>query len=93
MIYEGSRYEKAKIATVASNRAGHQPTVFRETPPTYGDITVVMRDSDSFESFAHRLYGDPELWWVIADANPQVIYPDQILAGTVIRIPSAVPQS
>lgn len=91
MIYEGSRYEHADIYTISSHRAGYQPTVFREIPDAGGEIYMYMSEADSFEKIAHLLYNDPELWWVIADANPLLTYPDQIPAGTLVRVPSEPP--
>lgn len=89
MIYEGSRYQRATVAAVPSDH-GWAPTVFRDIPsevlPTR---QVVMSDHETLQDIAYRAYGDPELWWHIADNNPDVLYPDNIPAGTVLRIPNA----
>lgn len=47
----------------------------------------VVKDGESFESLAARLYNDGKRYWEIASINPQVEFPDFIPVGTVIRLP------
>lgn len=47
----------------------------------------ISRTGDSFELIASKILGDGKRYWEIADLNPQVIYPDIIPTGTVLRIP------
>lgn len=47
----------------------------------------VVREGESFESLAARLYNDGKRYWEIARINPQVEFPDFIPVGTVIRLP------
>lgn len=47
----------------------------------------ISKDGDSFESIAARVFGDGKRYWEIADVNPQVVWPDYIPVGTVLRIP------
>ncbi len=44
-------------------------------------------DGDTFDTLAHRFYGDSRLWWRIADMNPQVHFPTDLVPGTMIRVP------
>lgn len=86
-IYQGSRYERSPVVTIHSDR-GWRPAVLREVPvPTSSYIEVVAREFETIEQLAARTLGDPEQWWRIADANPDLLYPDRIPAGTVVRIP------
>lgn len=60
----------------------------RKSDPTLIQYTsYTSRDGDTFESLAIRLYKDPSQYWRIADANPQVKFPDRIPAGTYLRLP------
>ena len=39
--------------------------------------------NDRLDSLAQSYYGDPRLWWVIAQANPEVFFPADLVYGTV----------
>ena len=47
----------------------------------------VVRDGESFESLAARIYNDGKRYWEIANINPHIEFPDYIPVGTVIRLP------
>lgn len=47
----------------------------------------ISNSGDSFELIASKLLGDGKRYWEIADLNPQVVYPDVIPTGTVLRVP------
>lgn len=47
----------------------------------------MSREGDTFERLAAIYLGNSRLYWQIADINPQIEWPDQIEAGTSIRIP------
>ncbi len=42
---------------------------------------------DTFEKLADRFYQDASKWYVLADANPEIFYPLDLIAGTVIKVP------
>jgi nucleoid-associated protein YgaU len=46
------------------------------------------RSNDTMDSIAVSIYGDPSLYWRIADMNPQIQYPDSLQVGDILRIPS-----
>lgn len=48
----------------------------------------VAKEGDSFELLAAMIFKDPSRWWEIADINAHVSFPDTIIPGTTIRIPS-----
>lgn len=89
-IFEESRYETADVVPLAARdgvfRATVVPTRVVELPTDYSLHRVVV--GERFDTLAALAYEDSELWWVIADANPQVFYPDDLKPGTLIRIPS-----
>jgi hypothetical protein len=43
---------------------------------------------DRPDSVAAFFYGDPSMWWNIADANPEILDWTDLQPGTVIRVPS-----
>lgn len=73
---------------------------YKTATSTDGTIIAVRKDSrvekysiysvksgETMESIAVNVYGDPTLYWRIADMNPQISFPDSLQVGDVIRIP------
>lgn len=92
MITDGSRYEKSVLAQVELPNGALTWAVFAGRSVVYSEITFRYRTAlagDRFDNMAAREYSNPLLWWVIARANPEIFYPDEIPAGAVIRIPDA----
>ncbi len=50
-------------------------------------VVVVAKAGQTFEELASMHLSDPQLYWRIAELNPQVPYPDEIPAGTRLRVP------
>lgn len=59
-----------------------------EIPEQRDDLTYIVSSNDRIFSLAHRFYGDPVLWWVIAVANDLEILPTELMSGARLRIPS-----
>lgn len=55
------------------------------SPTTYTVYTV--KDGDTLDLLATNMYGDPSLYWRIADMNPHISFPDLIQAGDILRLP------
>ena len=93
MILGNSRYaaEGVEVLTVADRDGDPVKTI--RPPHWYGQSFEARRhtlvEGERLEQLAHRYYRDSSMWWVIAIANPEVLYPDQIPGGTEIRIPLA----
>lgn len=89
MIYEGSRYEHSDVQRLTAPNGTPRQTVLAETPQstplTFSYYTVTT--GDRIDILAERFFGDAELWWVIADANPQHMFFDYLPDGAVLRIP------
>ena len=90
MIYSDSRYIDGTI--IDAYRAytdTYQKGVYRTWPSytvTYYWYSVTA--IDRIENIAGKVLGNPELWWRIMDANPDILNPFEIPAGTQLRIPS-----
>lgn len=50
--------------------------------------TMVTTQGQTFQEIAAKWLGDPKLYWMVADLNPHVPYPDVIPMGTRLRVPS-----
>lgn len=89
MIFEESRYETARVVPLASSDGVYRSTILpRTTVPVATDYTVhLVEYGDRLDILAFQAYGDAEFWWKIADANPEVFFPDDIKPGMLLRIP------
>jgi nucleoid-associated protein YgaU len=72
-----------------------KPTVYKPPPPRvtkptpYSEYQVI--EGDRLETLSYRNYGASIYWWVIADANPEMMHPeDDLTPGRIIRIPKQV---
>jgi hypothetical protein len=90
-IYAGSRYAPQTILQVFDvERDNTYPTVYGPAPTITQTFTnYVVQAGDRFDTLAYKVFGDPTLWWQIADENPEVFYPDMLVPGTMIRLPVA----
>lgn len=90
MIVTGSRYFGQPVINVPTSDGGSSVAVFGPPlggPATFFYYTVV--EGDRLDIIAFRLYGIPDYWWRIADANPEIFYPDSLVVGSIIRIPAS----
>lgn len=83
MFLSSSRYRNEPSPTSGG------PSVVSNRKPIYGTRYNVYtsKEGDSFDLLAMRTLGNPAKWWVIADLNPHVPFPDEIPMGTFIRLP------
>jgi nucleoid-associated protein YgaU len=79
MLKSSSRY------TTSSAPDG---TVIAVRKPQSGEsfTPYTVRDGDTLDLMAATLYGNPELYWRIADLNPHIPFPSDLGVGDVIRI-------
>lgn len=89
MIGANSRYAQS-VVTPAVNLDGKDVMAVVFTPPvdtfmryTYYQVT----GADTIDGIASNYYGDPTLWWMIANANPEVQDWLTMTTGRLLRIP------
>jgi hypothetical protein len=91
MIVTGSRYMGQPVVTVPIDAAGDTAVAVFGPPPTgptnFVYYTVV--EGDRFDVISYKVYGIPDYWWKIANANPEIFYPDYLVVGSIIRIPTS----
>lgn len=88
-VYEGSRYDGAPVIRTPGADGRSRPAVYSMLPLPIGAYqNYIAREGDRFDLIAHSLWGDAELWWRIADINPEVFHPHAIEPGTILRIPA-----
>lgn len=50
-------------------------------------IPYTVRQGDTLENIALKHFGDTKRFWEIADLNPQIKYPTDLVVGNTIRLP------
>jgi nucleoid-associated protein YgaU len=89
MVFKGSRYSKTEVVTPENSR-GRRPRVLamRIVPDAPGVVLHTVTDGERLDQIAQRYYNDAKKYWLILDANPEVLHPlDVLRTGQRIRIP------
>jgi len=69
-----SRYRDVPVAAVAGDDGRVRPWVtLRISSEAVATVRYVVRTNDRVDLLANRAYGDPSLWWQVADANPEEV--------------------
>jgi nucleoid-associated protein YgaU len=92
VIIRGSRYESAGQVKVKLSDGTSRFAVFPQRTTTTQKMTFTYRtivEGDRLDILAQQYYQDPLKWWVIARANPEIMYFDDLPIGTTLRIPGA----
>ena len=65
---------------------------YPEIPLSINDLYVVTTAGDRLDLLANQFYNDVRLWWVIANANRDIVRKDSygLNPGLEIRIPSNI---
>lgn len=85
-----SRYDRTP-RTWVPNASGNWVQVTFRSPNFWVNQSYdeqLSTDFDSFVNLATRNYGDPNLYWGIAEMNPEVLCPDDLGPGEVLQIPA-----
>lgn len=85
MIFKGSRYEKVRaFAPAPAGRPTFPGTRQREVETLTGVIEHVVQEGDRLDLLARHYYNDDRLWWRIVDANPEVVFPGDLLGDEMV---------
>lgn len=91
-ISAGSRYATNTVAAVTDDSGVTRQTILPapRTAKIFNVTEHVWTDGDRPDLLSGRVYGDETLWWVIAQANPEILDWTEVAPGTVVRVPSDV---
>lgn len=89
-ISANSRYASSQV--VALDQDGQVVNVIvpgQQTAVTFSYVSHLITDNDRLDNLANQYYGDPTLWWKIADANSDLQQIDwsALAPGTIVRVP------
>jgi len=89
MVFNGSRYTGTPI--VGPDEAEKNPRRalgLRSIPRTPGALIYAVVEGERLDHLANRFYSEPQKYWLILDANPDVLNPFELLqTGRQIQIP------
>lgn len=89
MIQQGSRFaDSTVITTEVRGKLAQVIVPGAQQPQTFTFLSYQLTVSDSLDLLAQRYYGDPAKWYIIADANPEIMMWWPLPVGQVIRIPT-----
>ncbi|WP_046733774.1 hypothetical protein [Streptomyces humi] len=87
-----SRYQQAAVHPAVDAGGTPRATVAirRHTPPADGAVAYEHRvtGAEDLEYLSWRYFGDSEVWWRIADANP-VAFPLDLRPGAAVAVPAS----
>lgn len=85
------RYKDIQVQKDASGKRYYKQVRYPEIKFDDSDIYVLTAQGDRLDKLAASYYGDQTLYWVIAQANPNVQAGTLFLpVGTQLRIPGNV---
>ena len=87
-----SRYSRNTVTPITDSNGITRATIIIEPPdqPTFYNIaTYTWQFGDQIDYLAHSAYGDETQWWRIADANPEILFWNNLTPGTNVRVPNA----
>lgn len=89
-VFSNSRYRFGDVQSIqATDGQYYEFHRLRRTtsPLPEGSVRYVVAAGDTFESLAHRFYGDADKWYVLADANPHIFWPLDLGPNDEISVP------
>jgi hypothetical protein len=88
LISADSRYADSTLVTLT--KGGTDVAVIvpsAQVSYSFNFIHHTVTMGERIEQIAYQYYGTVE-WWHIADANPEILWWDNLAPGTVLRVPS-----
>lgn len=86
-----SRYADNTVTPIVGPDGNSRATILITTPSEQriSFSTYTWRLGDQIEYLAYSAYGDEQSWWLIAKANPEIMFWDKLTPGTSVRVPNA----
>lgn len=89
LISRTSRYQR-NLTALTNDRGGHAQQYIVHRQPQAMVVQVqdyLWQEGDRVDTLAASYYGSETAWWMIAEANPQVLNWSSVPVGTPVRVP------
>lgn len=84
------RYSNTQIKQRYDGKRVYKSTIYPKVIPSNTDIIIISNEGDFLDSLAYKYYGDPTLYWIIANVNNIGKGRFSIQPGTSLRIPTNI---
>jgi hypothetical protein len=81
------RYSNISIQQRYDGKRVYKTTIYPPVIPADTDLQVISNESDYLDTLAYKYYGDPTLWWIIANVNNIGKGRMSVASGITLRIP------
>ncbi len=85
-----NRYAYTPIKQTNSKKRYLSSTIYPKIQPNDDDMYIISDSTDRLDLLAHKYYGDPSMWWIIATANNLNDANFFVGEGKQLRIPSNI---
>jgi hypothetical protein len=85
MFDKGSRYQKLDESSPVNAQGERlRGKELRYIPAPAGSYQHAVSEGDRLDLLAYKYYGDSTRWWQISDANPEHLFPTDLLDGAPV---------
>jgi len=81
------RYDDIPVRKRFDGKRVYRTVIYPPVPQSGSDIFIVSNEADFLDTLAYKYYGDPTLYWIIANVNNIGKGRMSVPAGLTLRIP------
>ena len=89
--YTNTQIDKIDLTERYADRKGnvskYNTTYYKRVPKKDSDVYVITTEGDRLDNLAFQFYGDPHLWWFIANVNG--LNSMAVKPGISLRLPAS----
>jgi len=86
------RYDNIPTQARFDGKRVYKSVTYPPVPISPTDIQVISNEGDYLDTLAYKYYGDPTLYWIIANANNLGKGRFSVPAGLTLRVPTQINQ-
>lgn len=87
-IYVNSRFDNAIVYLDGDSGIQYlDPIYTAKYEAEKDDLIIIVQEGQRLDNIANELYGDPQLEWILMDANPELSTPFDIRPGMRLNAP------
>lgn len=81
------RYDSVLVQNRYDGKRVYKSTIYPPVPSADSDLQIVSNEGDYLDTLAYKYYGDPTLYWIIANVNHIGKGRMSVEPGLTLRIP------